>query len=129
MPISEEFIEKFKERHRLSRAGELCCWNKTVTMTTERAIVSVVCLNITASEAAKCGLGRELARRLAQERGCYITDRIMSGYLNQYGKPVFAIDCGEDSELEPAIDKLRSLNNEFVRMIDRFYGAFKPKSL
>lgn len=125
MPISDEFLKKFKEGHGLSRDGELHCWIKTARM--RESLASVVCLNIAAPEAAECGLGRELARRLAQERGCYITDRI--DYSGQRSKPVFAIDCEEDSELEPAFDKLRGLKIEYIRMIDRIYGAFKPKSI
>lgn len=127
MPINGESFERFKERHRLSRNEELYYRIKTVRM--GENVAPVVCLNMRASEAAKCGLGRELASRLAQEKGCYITDRITGDYLNYYDEPAFAIDCEDDSELEPAIDRLRSLNGEFARMIDRIYNAFKPKSL
>lgn len=126
MPISKEFLEKFYERHGLSRVGELHCWAKTVAM--EGNLV-VVCLNMEAPEAARCGFGRELASRLAHEKGSYITDKIGGGHFNHGSKPVFAIDCKEESELEPALDKLRSLKIEYIRMVDRIYDAFKPKSL
>lgn len=100
-----------------------------------------VALSITAPEGAESGLGRILAKRLVGEggwhsdrfvpgKGYYVDDEnVQIGNFPPVKRTVFAVRCAQDDQLEPALDKLRSLKIEYIRMIDRIYNTFKPKSL
>ena len=89
MPISEKFFEEFKKKHNLDGSSAL---SYAIKSAPSGDIISQAWLMTTAPMAAKCGLGRVLAERLAQEKGCYVEDSYFYGLI-------FVIICKEENDL------------------------------